>query len=520
MNEGEALSGRPFDVIVIGGGINGAAIAREAAVRGLRVALFEQNDFGFGTTWRSTRLIHGGLRYLEHGELRLVRESLQERARLLRERPHLVKQQRFVLPGGRFSRRPDWQVRIGLAAYDVLAYGGGLPWHRRLSGDALASLLPGMGHNVPAGFSFYDARAIGPERLALELVLEARDAGAVVANHTTVTGVLHSGGVVTGVTIEQAGARTDVAGHHVINAAGPWVDAVLRAAGEEGPRILGTTRGTHLAFELEESLPEVAAFSTAQSDGRVFFAVPHSGLLLVGTTDVRYDGDPGCVAPTRTEADYLLQEAQVLLPDYNLTPERVRYAYAGLRPLLASTGGPEAAITRRHAVVDHSNRGGPTGLYSVAGGKLSTFQPLAREALRAIGIGWGSNRAIPAPRPLGKGSGIEGRVLAHLERYGHAAPGLLRDAGKVLCSHAGAVTAEVGHAVVDEQATTLSDVLLRRMGLGWHSCRGLCCHREAADLMATLLDWDAGETARQVESFEADVRTNLPLWGEIGAADR
>ncbi len=515
MITGEALSGRPFDVIVIGGGINGAAIAREAAVRGLRVALFEQEDFGFGTTWRSTRLIHGGLRYLEHGELRLVRESLQERGRLLKERPHLVKPQRFVLPGGEFSRRPGWQVRLGLAAYDALALGGGLPGHRAMSADDVALALPGMGDGAPAGFSFFDARAVGPERLTLELVLEARAAGAVVANHTTVTGVRQSGGVVTGVTIDRAGERIDVQGHHVINAAGPWVDAVLEAAGEDGPRILGMTRGTHVAFELEGPLPEVAALSTAQSDGRVFFAVPHSGLVLVGTTDVRYDGDPGCVAPTRDEVDYLLREAQALLPRYDLTAGRVRYAYAGLRPLLASTGGPEAAITRRHAVIDHSRRGGPTGLYSVAGGKLSTFQPLARETLWAIGIGWGSNRATAAPRPLGEGTGLEGRVLAHLERYGHAAEELLHGAGKVLCPHAGAVTAEVAHAVQHEEAATLSDVLLRRMGVGWHSCRGLCCHQEAAGLMAGILDWDAEETARQVGAFEADVRKNLPTLDEV-----
>ncbi|MCA9853577.1 MAG: glycerol-3-phosphate dehydrogenase/oxidase [Dehalococcoidia bacterium] len=515
MNLQEAAARAPFDLLVIGGGINGAAVAREAAIRGLRVALFEQDDFGFGTTWRSTRLIHGGLRYLEHGEVGLVFESLRERGRLLRERPHLVKPQPFVLPGGRFSRRPSWQMRIGLAAYDLLATGGSLPRHQSLTSAEVQHAVPGLGQKAPGGFSFYDARAVAPERIALELALEARNHGALIANHASVTTIGHTDGLVTGVTVVHRGEEFEFRGDHVINAAGPWVDAVNNTTGARLPRILGTTRGTHIAIELPAPLPDAAVLATARSDGRVFFALPHSGLLLVGTTDVRDEGDPGFVSPTRREAEYLLGEAQSLLPDYGITADMVRYAYAGLRPLLASSRGPESAITRKHAVVDHSLAGGPAGLYSVAGGKLSTYQPLAREALRAIGIHWGSNRATRPPARLAAGPGLEGRVLDHIDRYGHAAPAILGNAGRVICEHAGAVTAEISHAVRSELAASLSDVLMRRTGIAWHACRGLCCHREAAEIMASLLGWDASETAQQIAAYERDVAHHLPEWSDL-----
>ncbi|MGH2633952.1 MAG: FAD-dependent oxidoreductase, partial [Tepidiformaceae bacterium] len=168
MNLAEAAGGEPFDLVVIGGGINGCAIAEEAAARGLRTALFEATDFGFGTTWRSTKLIHGGLRYLEHGDVRLVFESLRERAWLLRTRPYLVKPQRFVLPMLPWTRRPKWQLGVGLSAYDLLALYRGVPAHRRLSDRTLHEMAPFLPDETSGGFTFYDARVIAPERLCLE----------------------------------------------------------------------------------------------------------------------------------------------------------------------------------------------------------------------------------------------------------------------------------------------------------------------------------------------------------------
>ncbi len=519
MTLAELASGPPLDLAIIGGGINGCAIAEEAAARGLRVALFEQDDFGSGTTWRSTKLIHGGLRYLEHGDIGLVFESLQERAWLLRTRRHLVRPQRFILPVLPWTRRPAWQLRAGLTMYDILSYERSVPVHHHLKERELRQLAPFLAEPTRGGFTFYDARVLAPERLALELALEAEAAGAVIFNHATVERVGTTAGAVSSVAVrDAAGTAFEIPARAVVNAAGPWVDAVSQAAGLAGPWLLGVTRGTHVVVELDGPPPPDAIFSTARGDGRVFFAVPQGKLLLVGTTDVRFDGAPGDVRPTREEVDYLLGEAGALLPGLAVTRERMRYAYAGLRPLQRVPGGPEAAITRRHAVIDHSSSGGPTGLKSVVGGKLSTFRPLAREVVAALDPP--RKRESPQQRRLPAREQpwavnlvaleVPGASKSHLRLYGERAGEVVGRGAGVLCSHAGAVRGEVIHAVRSEHATTLSDILMRRTGIAWAACRGLCCHRESAGLAAPILGWDARETARQVTAFEADVAFHLP----------
>lgn len=387
MRLAELAGGPPLDAAIVGGGINGSAIALDLARRGLNVALFEQDDFGFGTTWRSTRLIHGGLRYLEHGDVRLVFESLRERAWLLKARPYLVRPQRFILPVLPWTRRPAWQLRAGLTLYDVLALYRGVPSHRGLGRDAARAALPPLTEEASGAFAFYDARILSPERLALEMAMEARRLGATVLNHATVHGIDVAGGRVRAVEVEAGAERALIPVHLVINAGGPWVDAVNRLTNDPAPELLGVTRGSHIVVETPEPFPHDAVFSFAKSDGRVFFAVPQGRLLLVGTTDDRYDGPPGEVAPTADDVAYLLEEANRVLPGVGMRREHVRYAFAGLRPLLRVAGGPEAAISRRHEVVDHAGRGGPEGLLSVIGGKLSTFRPLAGEVGKRVGRG-------------------------------------------------------------------------------------------------------------------------------------
>jgi glycerol-3-phosphate dehydrogenase len=517
----QLAAGPPLDVAIIGGGINGCAVFREAVGRGLRAALFEQDDFGFGTTWRSTKLIHGGLRYLEHGDVRLVFESLRERAWLLRVRPHLVQPQRFLLPMLPWSRRPAWQFGAGLAMYDFLALYRGVPHHRRLSDAALHRAMPALVAATRGGFSFYDARVVAPERLALELAMEGRRMGGHLFNHARVAGIRVSGGGVSGIEVESGGRRFGIPARAVVNAAGPWVDAVNALTGV-APRLLGVTRGSHVVFEPPvPPLPD-AVFSTAREDGRVFFAVPQGRLLLVGTTDDRYEADPGAARPTAADADYLLSEAQALLPGYGLSREAVRYAFAGLRPLQQVAGGPESAITRRHVVTVHARRGGLTGLVSVTGGKLSTFRPLAREALDALGLGTGRRSPALAAPTLGwddmPASDLTAESRQHLRMYGAAIPAILAGGRDVLCPHSGAVHGELRQAV-GELANTLSDVLMRRTGIAWSACRGLCCHVQAASLLAPMLGWDAAECARQVAAFEADAARHLPTLGQLGTSD-
>ncbi len=515
-------AGRPLEAVVIGGGINGCAIARELAGRGMRVALFEKDDFGFGTTWRSTKLIHGGLRYLEHGDVRLVFESLRERAWLLRTRPHLVRPLRFVLPLLPWTRRPAWQLRAGLTLYDILALSRELPAHRRLSDDRLHELAPAISGRTRGGFSFFDARASAPERLALELALEARAFGATIQNHATVVALGTRGGRVSSVTVEAGGERLEIATAAVINAAGPWVDAVNRLSPRPPAEVLGVTRGSHIVVEPPTPFGRDAVFSTARSDGRVFFAVPQGGLLQIGTTDDRFDGSADDARPAPADISYLLAEANDLLPGLELTEGDVRYTYTGLRPLERVRGGPEAAISRRHAVVRHESRGGPPGLYSVIGGKLSTFRPLAREVAEALGAkgaavwpmaggeaGW---RAALSTFPSAS------ETLRRLRNYGPALPALLAAGREPLAEGGEGLAGEVVHAMGSELASTLSDVLLRRTGLGWGPLRGLDVHRAVARLAAPLLGWDALEERRQLTNYEADVVRHLPTPAEVRAA--
>lgn len=514
MKIAEAASGGAFDVVVIGGGINGCAIAEEAASRGLRTALFEATNFGFGTTWRSTKLIHGGLRYLEHGDVRLVFESLRERAWLLRTRPYLVKPQRFVLPMLPWTRRPKWQLGIGLSAYDLLALYRGVPPHHRLSDATLRAVAPFLPTETSGGFTFYDARVIAPERLCLELALAARQHGALIANHARVTNIGVAAGRVAAVDVEHGGQSYSFATRCVINAAGPWVDAVNRTCNSGAEELLGVTRGAHILVEPGVRPGRDAVFSTARSDGRVFFSVPQDDLLLIGTTDDRFRGDPGQVRPTRDDIDYLLSEAHILLPGLGITRERIRSAYAGLRPLQRVKGGPEAAISRRHAVIDQSNEGGPRGLFSVVGGKLSTFRPLAHEAV-AILRPPHARRAPCEPetqhwRDELRQSGLSLPVQRHLRIYGEAIEPVIAEGTDVICEHAHAVVGEVAYACRNEQVETLSDVMMRRTGISWSACRGLCCYEAVAAQMAELLGWDSAERQQQEAAFLAEVNYHLP----------
>ncbi len=515
-------SGPPLDVVVVGGGINGCAVADEAAARGLRVALFEAQDFGFGTTWRSTKLIHGGLRYLEHGDVRLVFESLRERAWLLKTRDHLVVPQRFVLPMLPWTRRPAWQLGLGLSAYDLLALYRGVPAHRRLSDQDLHELAPALPESTDGGFTFYDARVIAPERLCLELALQAEANGAFVANHAPVTGITAHAGSVASVRVEHRGSEFEVPTKTVINAAGPWVDSVNALSPAPTAEVLGVTRGSHIVVELNERPGRDAVFSTAKSDGRVFFTVPQGDLLLIGTTDDRYDGAPSDVRPTADDVAYLLGEARTLLPGLHIGPEAVRYAYAGLRPLQRVTGGPEAAISRRHALIDHSRDGGPAGMFSIVGGKLSTFRPLAREAVTALHPPKKRQSAPDAPaagwRETLRASGLPLPQRRHLRIYGGAISEVIAAGTEPVSDVAHAICGEIVYACRREHVETLSDLMLRRTGISWSSARGLDCYRDVAGVAAGLLGWDDAERRRQETAFESDVRYHLPLGREIAAA--
>ena len=519
-------------VVVIGAGINGAAIARRAALDGLDVVLLEGGDIGGGTSAASTRLIHGGLRYLEHGELALVRESLREREALLTNAPHLVEPLGLYLPLFRGGRRRRWQVRIGLWLYDLLAAGfssrasaGALPEHRMLSREQLLERVPGLAaENLLGGAFFYDAQIRYPERLVVENVLDAARCGARIMNHTRATAVLVDGGAVRGVEWRAAdGSRGRIPASVVVNAAGPWIDSVLDTVSDPDPDrvpLIGGTKGSHIVVEPFPGAPSSAVYSEAASDGRPFFIVPWNGLYLIGTTDVRYDGDPGDATISEAELRYLVDETERLFPGASLLG-RIRYTQSGVRPLPFRPGESEGAITRRHLVHAHRE---PRGLYSIIGGKLTTHRSLAEQVMRRLRrdrvVEPHRGPAADPPLPGTADDATRDALLRELgQRFGEAVArrwwhtyGGLSEALLTVVAQQPELAApaatgsallrvELVRAIEAEWAGTLADVLQRRTMTGLGPSFGLDEAPAAAAALAELSIWDRARAEDELAGY-------------------
>src|ERR1700704_6624684 len=334
-----------FDVLVIGGGINGVAIARECANWSKRTLLVEQNDFSSGTPSRSTRIIHGGLRYLEHGEIGLVRESLRERERLLRQSPHLVRPLQFLLALPKKSHsvlRSSLAIRTGLWLYQRWAGG-----KRACGGDVAAFERQLDKGNDWSIYSYEDAQCEFPERLVAEWLTESVSAGAVVCNHTQLLEISRSNGRVTGARLRDliSGQEYAIQASNIINATGPWADAVIAASGISTPQMIGGVRGSHLVLQTFAGAPEQAVYTEA-IDGRPIFVIPWNGQILVGTSEVADSAVPDNPQPTAQEIEYLFQSFVRLFPHSGLTQADIHYDFAGIRPLPYAPGEPSSAITR------------------------------------------------------------------------------------------------------------------------------------------------------------------------------
>ncbi len=386
-----------FDVIVIGAGINGAGIARDAALRGLKVLLLDKGDLASGTSSWSTRLIHGGLRYLEHGEFGLVRESLRERENLLTIAPHLVHPLELVIPNYAGARRGRWLMRAGMLAYDALSVGKQMPRHCMISRAETIARLPGLN---PAGLLgaavYFDAQVEFAERLVVEIVLSAISHGATVMTYARVYKIIVEAGIVKGVEFtstsksqndeEGLGSpnRLSASASIVINAAGPWVDELLAQAGPEligGAKLIGGTKGSHLILAPFPGAPASALYVEAEADHRPFFIIPWNQHYLIGTTDIRFNGDLDNVRIDQEEIDYLLRETNRVIPSAGLSLKDVLYTYSGVRPLPSSDERQAASITRRHFIRRHPH---VDKLVSIVGGKLTTYRSLAEETVDQI----------------------------------------------------------------------------------------------------------------------------------------
>ena len=445
-----------FDVIVIGAGINGAGIARDAAMRGLKVLLIDKGDIGSGTSSASTRLIHGGLRYLEHFEFGLVRESLRERETLLRIAPHLVRPLPITIPIYKQSRRGTITIRAGMIVYDLLSFTKSLPRHRMLSRRQTLEQLPGLNPEGLLGAALYfDAQVEFAERLVLENVLAASERGAEVYTYAPVTKL-------TGSEIEfVCEAKKQVARASVIvNASGPWVDYLL----DESPKLIGGTKGSHIVVAPFAGAPANAIYLEAESDKRPFFIIPWNGNYLIGTTDVRFEDNPDKVCSELWEIDYLLAETNRAFPEAQLTRDHVLFTYSGVRPLPVTDEKNEQSITRRHFIREHPRL---SNLLSIVGGKLTTYRSLAEECVDLIFRKLGR----PSPPCTTAKDVLPGAVnFSSFAAKFQGPERLLRvygsRASQVTQLNEDPFTSEIRFALKHEFAKTLDDCLLRRTMIG------------------------------------------------------
>ncbi|MCS6816358.1 MAG: glycerol-3-phosphate dehydrogenase [Blastocatellia bacterium] len=531
------IAERSYDLLIIGGGINGAGVALEATRRGLKTVLLERRDFGGGTTSRSTKLIHGGLRYLEHGEFGLVFESLREREALLRLAPHLVRPLPFLIILHRDGPYRPFRVRLGLTLYDLLSLGKSLPSHRMLSLAEVREREPTLvAEGMSAAFLYFDAQVTYPERLVLENVRAAEARGADVLNYAEVIELVIEAGAVRGARVRDrvSGEEEVIRARMVINAAGPWVDALCRLLPRAIPRQIGGTKGSHLVVPNRWGLRH-ALYAVAHADGRPFFIVPWRECLLIGTTDIRYEGDADDAQADDEEVTYLLEEARQLLgPD--LRREDLLYAYSGVRPLPYCPGVPEGAITRRHIIRDHEREDGLAGFISIIGGKITPYRHLAEEVvalvcrkLRLVRSARAEGRFEPLPggAPLqsreieekAAALGVTSDSTAHLmELYGSLSEEVLalverdRALGQRFCRHHPDIAAQLLYAWEREYAVRLADIFLRRTAIGWGPCLGLACASTAARLMGAYLGWDESRVQEETVAYRDELARTFRLF--------
>jgi glycerol-3-phosphate dehydrogenase len=481
------LADGPFDLLVLGGGITGAGVALDAALRGLRTALIDRADFASGTSNASSKLVHGGLRYLEHGDFRLVYEALHERRRLLHNAPHLVRPLRFVLPFYRGARVPPWKWRAGLLLYDGLAGRGNLRRSRALPLARLRREFPGLHRDgLLGGAAYYDAQ-MDDARLCVAVLKTAARAGACLANYVEATAFETAGGRIAGVRARDHVGGTDFAirAQVVLNATGPWVDRVCRLAGDDSGPHLRPTKGVHL---VAPGCGLRAAFLLLHpDDGRVLFVIPWLGKTLIGTTDTDSDAPPDALAVTPAEVDYLLRAHNHYFSP-SLAPGDVLGSFAGLRPLVRARPTDPSSLSREFRLF-----WSPSGLLTAAGGKYTTYRHMAEVITDAVAARLGRQTrchttnyaldgapAVPWPefeeaetKALASRHGLKEEAARHLvNRYGTRAADvaayLVGDAGlaEPVVEGEPDLRGEFVYQREHEMAIRPEDYLLRRTRLG------------------------------------------------------
>ena len=514
-----------FDLIVIGAGINGAGVARDAAMRGLKVCVLEKADIGGGTSSASTRLIHGGLRYLEHGEFGLVRESLRERETLLKIAPHLVRPIPILIPTYRHARRGRFQLRAGMLLYDALSYDKSLPRHQMLSRNETLQHAPTLNSDgLTGGAIYYDAQVEFAERLVVENILDAQAHGAEVFTYARVTRLTNVSAGAACIEAVCNGEHRSFSGKFVVNAAGPWIDELLHNTNNTS-RLIGGTKGSHIVVGPFAGAPSIALYAEAKSDGRPFFIIPWNGNYLIGTTDIRFTGEPGQARCDESEADYLLMEANRVLSQANLTRDDILFTYSGVRPLPFTNEEDEQRITRRHFIRQHSEM---DNVCSLVGGKLTTYRQLAEECVDLVFDKLNQSRpdCVTAELALAGGQSLDGSMRGEnvatgiwerlLRVYGSRTRDLLklceRDTTLLgpLSDSSDVLKGEIVFAFEQEMATTLTDFLVRRAMCGFNANLAIGEDEQAAFVAQSFLGWSNERARQEVEEYRSYTRTLVP----------
>lgn len=527
-----------YDVVVVGAGVNGAGIAWDAALRGMRVLLVEKGDVGAGTSSWSSKMIHGGLKYLEKYDVPLVRESLREREWLFRAAPHLVRELRFILPFYGRNEHSRAVLTLGMIAYDILSFDKSVRRFEILSRDKLLAREPAIDPDGLQGAAVYsDGQVLHGERLSVEIALAAESAGATLLTHTRAIRVGRRDGRVVSVTLrdEIGGAEYLVPTRAVVNAAGPWIDEVWAEDDLDLPRMNGGTKGTHLVLDPFPGAPTEAFYYEAVTDGRPLMVIPWDGRYLIGSTDVRFTGDLDMASASQDEYDYIIRETNRILPDANITMDDIHYSFTGVRPLpFVDESSDVSDITRRHDIRHHDEVA--DGLYTLVGGKLTTFRQVGEDFGDLLARRFGSRRrsvtkklALPGggDRNLARiggrvtALGIEPAVAARLvDQYGTRAVDvatLIRstpERSRVLDEAFGLTVGEVEWAVRREHAYRLSDVLSRRTMIQLQNDLGRAAIGPVADVCAELLGWSTERRADEIARHEHYLTRFIPTTHE------
>lgn len=492
------LSKSKFDLIVVGGGINGAAVANLGASCGISVALLEKNDLASGTSSKSTKLLHGGIRYLENFEFDLVHESLKERYIQWQALPYLVKPMPFVIPVYKNDPRPLWMMKLGVWLYDFLSGKYRIGEHRFLSVAQITNLAPGINTDgLLGGVQYFDAQ-MDDARICLENALMADRHGAVVANYVKVEDFIKDGNQqAIGVKARDSltGVSMNIMAPKIIVTAGPWSDELIQQDLPHAARRLRPTKGVHIVYRGEIS--SSAFLLQSRQDRRIFFVIPYKGNTLIGTTDTDYDQSPDSLKVEDADVQYLLGEAGRVFPNISFDSSRIITTFAGLRPLVADQGNP-SRLSRKYAVERN-----PSGVYFVMGGKYTTYRAIAEDAVRMVFPQlinkiphereyalYGSGACNEEHKILSQRFDVPLDLIRYLQgiygsRFGDVLDLSCQDPKlkMKICSCSPAIAAQVIYARDVEMAQNTDDIMQRRLGLAFLDCPTGDCRRTIESLL-------------------------------------